>query len=359
MLTKNFNKPMIIRGTGIKREIVCPICNQIIKRSLPPHMRKNHPKEWDEWCIEFLDLYNKGNSPQQIMNIISAEGRPPFTWSVIAKEIKRIAEEMNKQLLPPNKKITRWQPEKFNKERTTIWQFKNRGNWAVHQSNYRGNWPPQIPRNLILHYLERNDLILDPFVGGGTTLIESRLLGKDCIGLDISPHSIGYTKQKMNELTKNSKESSNFNLPDVEWALIRGDARNLGLRDESVGFVCGQPPYADIIKYTYNINGDLSHIHNLNDFYREIKKVASELYRVLKKGKYCVILIGDIRRNKTVVPLGFNVMQCFLDADFHLKEIIIKTQHKEKSTQNFYRNKDTNELRFRIAHEYLFIFRKD
>jgi len=350
---------MDIIGIGHKRKIVCPVCDRIIARTLPPHMRKEHPKEWDEWCLEFLKLFNEGYSPNRIMIIISAGGRPPFTWNVIAKEIKRIAEKTHTMLNAPVKKPSRWEPEKFELERTTVWQFEKRGDWAVHRADYRGNWSPQVPRNLLCHYAEKDDIVLDPFVGGGTTLIECRLQGRNCIGVDISPHSMSFTRQRMKEMMNAFRGCLDPKLLlNTDWGVIRGDARNLGLRDESIGFVCGQPPYADIIKYTYAIRGDLSHIHDPNAYYNEMEKVAAELYRVLRKGKHCAILIGDIRRGKSIVPLGFNVMNCFLKASFILEEIIIKTQHGERSTQTFYWNKNINELRFRIAHEYLFVFRK-
>lgn len=50
--------------------------------------------------------------------------------------------------------IKLFQPEEFQLEKTTVWSFENRGSWATHQGNYRGNWAPEIPRNLILRYTE-------------------------------------------------------------------------------------------------------------------------------------------------------------------------------------------------------------
>jgi len=42
-----------------------------------------------------------------------------------------------------------------------------------------------------------------------------------------------------------------------------------------------------------------------------MEKVAKESYRVLKKGRFCAILIGDTRRKGHMIPIGFNVMQTF------------------------------------------------
>ena len=68
------------------------------------------------------------------------------------------------------KKIIKWEPDNFELETKTIWSFPDRGDWATHDGNYRGNWSPYVPRNLILRYSKPGDLVLDQFAGGGTTL---------------------------------------------------------------------------------------------------------------------------------------------------------------------------------------------
>ena len=82
------------------------------------------------------------------------------------------------------KKIKRWQPEDFELEMNTVWSFPKRGDWATHDAKWRGNWSPYIPRNILLRYSKENDLVLDQFAGGGTTLVEAKLLNRDIIGVD-------------------------------------------------------------------------------------------------------------------------------------------------------------------------------
>ena len=76
----------------------------------------------------------------------------------------------------------------------------------------------------------------------------------------------------------------------------------------------------------------MSGIHDIDAFVDEIEKVAKELYRVLKPGKFCAILMGDTRRNKMYQPLAFKVMERFLKVGFVLKEDIIKRQFNCKAT---------------------------
>ncbi|MBR2448907.1 MAG: class I SAM-dependent methyltransferase, partial [Clostridia bacterium] len=177
------------------------------------------------------------------------------------------------------------QPVDFELETNTVWAFPNRGKWATHDAKYRGNWSPYIPRNIILRYSSVKDIILDQFVGGGTTAVEAKLTGRNFIGIDINPQAV--------ELSRNK---SDFELDiDCNILIQQGDARNLTLPDESIDLICTHPPYADIIKYSENIEGDLSHL-SIKPFLCEMGKVAEESYRVLKKGKFCAVLMGDTRK---------------------------------------------------------------
>jgi len=242
--------------------------------------------------------------------------------------------------------ITKLKPNKFKLETDTIWSFKDRGSWATHNGKYPGNWSPYIPRNVILRYSKEGDTVLDQFVGSGTTLIEAGLLNRKAIGIDINPDALSITKRNTNffENKKNIK-------------LKIGDSRNLKfIKDQSIDLICTHPPYANIIKYSKNIKKDLSHL-DIKEFSKEMEKVAKESFRVLKKDKYCAVLIGDTRRNKHIIPLGFKVMEKFINAGFLLKETIIKEQHNCKSS-DYWETKSIKYNFLLISHEYLFIFRK-
>ena len=87
-------------------------------------------------------------------------------------------------------------PDNFTPEITTVWSFPERGTWATHSPKYRGNWAPQIPRNLIIKYTKEQDLILDPMMGAGTTLIEAKLLNRNGI---MHEHLFVFRKPAKNE----------------------------------------------------------------------------------------------------------------------------------------------------------------
>ena len=244
-------------------------------------------------------------------------------------------------------KTIKWEPDNFELETNTVWAFPERGKWATHDAKWRGNWSPYIPRNIILRYSREGDLILDQFAGGGTTLVEAKLLNRNIIGVDINPIALARCEEKCC-----------FDFENAGQVNIRmGDARNLDfIEDESIDLICTHPPYANIIQYSENIKGDLSHFEK-EEFLHEMHKVAKESYRVLKKDGFCAILMGDTRKKGMVQPLAFETMRVFEFSGFKTKEIIIKEQHNCKAT-GFWKTNSIKHNFLLLAHEYLFIFKK-
>ena len=95
------------------------------------------------------------------------------------------------------KKIIKWEPDDFELEMTTHWSFPKRGDWATHDAKWRGNWSPYIPRNILLRYSEERDLVLDQFAGGGTTLVEAKLLNRNIIGVDVNDVALARCTEKV------------------------------------------------------------------------------------------------------------------------------------------------------------------
>ena len=244
-------------------------------------------------------------------------------------------------------KERKWEPDNFELQRTSVWSFPDRGSWATHDSTYRGNWSPYVPRNVILRYSDAHDLVLDPFVGGGTTMIEARLLNRNVLGVDINHNSI-----------KKCIEKCSFVRENCGKAYFRvADARNLSfIPNEAIDLFCTHPPYANIIRYSVDIEGDLSRLP-VEQFLHEMKTVASECNRVLKRNHFCALLMGDIRQHGNVFPLGFRVMDIFQKSGFKIKEIILKEQYNCRSTDKWTTRASESGFLL-LAHEYLFIFVK-
>ena len=83
----------------------------------------------------------------------------------------------------------------------------------IKHNKYRDEHPCQLPIHLleriILMSTDENDIVLDPFVGTGTTVIAAKRLGRRFIGIDIDEKYVNITKNKL------SKELSNSKIGDI------------------------------------------------------------------------------------------------------------------------------------------------
>ena len=79
-----------------------------------------------------------------------------------------------------------------------FWTSKQRAAHSLHEVSYRACFKPQLPRFFIQRLTEPKDLVYDPFMGRGTTLLEGVLLGRNVAGCDINPLSALLISPRLN-----------------------------------------------------------------------------------------------------------------------------------------------------------------
>ncbi|WP_455484991.1 TRM11 family SAM-dependent methyltransferase [Eubacterium sp.] len=239
----------------------------------------------------------------------------------------------------------------------SLWIFDKRDKSGVHNASYHGNFVPQIPNQLFRRYTKKGDWILDPFTGGGTSLIEAQRLGRNSIGIELQEDVAKNTQELLLE-EKN---------PDTKGKIIIGDSRtvNIGEKLQQLGidkvqFIIYHPPYWDIIKFSDNEN-DLSNCETLNDFLDSFGQVIDNTSQYLEKNRYCAVVIGDKYANSEIVPLGFYCMNLFMMRGFKMKAILVKNFDETKGKANqkaIWRYRALASDFYLFKHEYIFVFKK-
>lgn len=345
------------------RRVTC-FCEKVSRRSIVPHLKADHPDLWAEWVRTFVSLRGAGYPLKRIMRAFSdRDGNLLFSWTVVERAVRDMVESGIQAYSPPTKTtIAAWSPKGFKLESNTIWDFPHRGDWAVHKGDYRGNWPPQLARNLIEKYSGEGDLVADLFIGGGTTLIEAWLLKRQSFGLDLSKLAVQTTNGRLDEMEEASKSSSDICLDtNLRPLVVRGNALNfrkimasMQLDLVNASLVCVHPPYLNALQYTKEDDDDLSRISDPQEFIRRMGLLAKEIHRALPTGGTCAILMGDVRKAGKLISLGYETLNQFTSVGFDLQDIIIKTQHRDRSSEFYVKN----DKRLLLSHEYLFILRK-
>jgi len=68
-----------------------------------------------------------------------------------------------------------------------FWTAKQRDGHGLHEVSYRACFKPALPHFFISRFTRPGDLVYDPFMGRGTTLLEAALMGRRAAGCDVSP----------------------------------------------------------------------------------------------------------------------------------------------------------------------------
>src|SRR5688572_6739969 len=75
-----------------------------------------------------------------------------------------------------------------------FWTAKQRAANNLHEISYRACFKPQLPRFFIERTTAPGEIVYDPFMGRGTTLVEAALLGRVPAGCDVNPLSVTLTR---------------------------------------------------------------------------------------------------------------------------------------------------------------------
>ena len=95
-----------------------------------------------------------------------------------------------------------------------FWTAKQRAANSLHEVSYRACFKPQLPQFFIQRLTEPGDVVYDPFMGRGTTVVEAALLNRVPAGCDINPLSVFLTKPR---LEPPSLRQVDERLASVDW----------------------------------------------------------------------------------------------------------------------------------------------
>lgn len=258
--------------------------------------------------------------------------------------------------------LSRWR-EYEEIETDSLWLIPERDRSGEHIGDYHGNFVPQIPRQAMLRYTKRGDVVLDGFLGSGTTLIECRRLGRYGIGVELKPDLADSARGRIEVednvhgypttvITGDTSDEADV-VPEIETALE-------AMGQDTVQLVILHPPYHSIIRFS-DLPNDLSNAADTGDFLVRFGQTVDNTVRFLESGRYLVLVIGDMYVAKQWIPLGFYCMQEVMSREFTLKSIVVKDMRNNRAKRqlgNIWRYRALAGGFYIFKHEYVMFFEK-
>lgn len=231
-------------------------------------------------------------------------------------------------------------------------------------------FPSQLCEKLIdIYTREEGEVILDPFLGVGSTLVAARKKSRKGIGVELNPEfaKIASSRTASAQATLDDFEGDDKEYFDPE--IHTGDSRLVlaEMEAESVDLCINSPPYWDILNQKRTVDdrditgyseedNDLGNIEDYEEFLQGLKDVYSEVYRVLKPNKRCCCVVMDIRKKSNFFPFHMDISRIMTEIGFELEEFVIWDRQHE------YNNMKTLGypwvFRFNKVHEFICIFWK-
>ncbi len=243
----------------------------------------------------------------------------------------------------------------------SLWLIDSRDTSGGHELDYHGNFVPQIATQSILRYTKEDDVVLDLFLGSGTSAVEAQRTNRRLIGVELKADLVDYVRSKIDP-----------GLAGDRIRLLQGDATS----PEIVGRVREQlsamgaehaqllilhPPYHDIITFSDH-PADLSRAEDLDQFLDQFEVAARHGFELLEPQRFAVLVIGDKYTGGELIPLSFYCLERMQRIGFRPKAIVVKNiEGNERG-----KGRETNLWRYRalrhgfyiFKHEYVMILRK-
>jgi len=251
-------------------------------------------------------------------------------------EPQEVREETTRQEFPRNK---------LNDLSGREW-IKFTKSWFVHRPEPRGDrkirhpasFPESLVKDFVSFFTRKGELVVDPFVGTGSTLLAALETGRSAIGFDIVKKYADISKERVKDALARNGTLEKARKSGPSWAkIIKADSAKLSKVWKRKGFppadyCITSPPYWNQLRKshmrqkgraekgldtTYSDDPDeIGNIEDYHDFLRALKRAFDEVYMVMKPKGYLTIITNNVFCDGRMYPLAFDTVSTLSQEPF-------------------------------------------
>lgn len=253
------------------------------------------------------------------------------------KAIKPVDISFNRTCSCPPNHINCLEPRDWLKHQLGVWQFNYEKRDIRKRDLHPATYPLALSSKCISLFTHEGELVLDPFVGSGTTLLSSQDLNRNAVGFDLSTDYIALSNDRV-------KGPNTFD--NSKQIAIQDEAMNIDnyLEPGSVSLIMTSPPYANLLNRK-RLNKSRRGDERQNDQYLQIEQYSQDprdlgtmdsdayttaigetfelLLPLLKPKGHCVINVPDFWFENKRITVHISVVEELRKRGYELRNTII------------------------------------
>jgi len=218
-----------------------------------------------------------------------------------------------------------------------VWQFNYEGRDIRDKKLHPAVFPISLAARVISLFTHRGELVIDPFVGSGTTLVAARDLDRNAVGFDLQKEYIELCEDRLRQLALDATSKQ---------LAIQDDARNIAdyFEEETVSLIFTSPPYANLLNRERKNKSRRSDMRK-NEQYLEVEQYSQDprdlgtmeldeytsamgeiferLLPLLKPKSHCVINVPDMWWEDERITIHVSLIEELRRRGYELRNVII------------------------------------
>lgn len=223
------------------------------------------------------------------------------------------------------------------KAQVGIWQFYYEGRDIRDKNIHPAVYPIALASRCIEVFTHKGELVLDPFLGSGTTLVAAQDMGRNALGFDLKKDYVELAKSRLKQKTLGD---------ETKQVAICDDAHNIPkyIEKETVSLCVTSPPYANMLNkprlnksmradtrknehfmkvQQYSNNPKDLGTMNHKDFAKNIAEIYKGILPLMKPKAHCVINVNDVWENNKRYPTHVYIIEAMHEVGFELRNVLI------------------------------------